>query len=195
MSESIFKAIETSSIEGLSYWIDHGHVNDKNLALESPLDFAVTQNNSEFVRIILDAGGQSYCYPNILMRAVQTDDIQILELLVQYGYKFDLNNDVIIHTSDKKLRFILENFDLDIDFSQNINKSGLFYAVENSQVDKVLLLLEYGANPNLIVKPSPLHDERMSILDYARRDRPEMASIIINFLELPEIKEPDFNNA
>lgn len=57
--KSIFKAIKNRHIDCLKHWIKMGAVNQKHHSHDIPLDYAVYENYSEAVLLILEAGGTS----------------------------------------------------------------------------------------------------------------------------------------
>jgi hypothetical protein len=152
-----------------------------------PLTYAIEANNSEFVKIILESGGRAW---NAFITAVRStnDDIQILKLLYQYGYRN-------FNKYDGPLHFLLNNFPVNIDeiFGGAEGRTVLYEAIHINNFNAVLVLLQFGANPNIIgdyYNSQERMINRESLLNYAKREHPEMYNAIMDYLEDP-IKEPE----
>lgn len=71
---NIFKAIDFDDLNRLLKWIEAGYVNDDSIYPIDPLTSAVGKNKPEFVRIILESGGETYSQGDIIKLAVDTWD-------------------------------------------------------------------------------------------------------------------------
>lgn len=174
--ESIFGAIQCERLDSIKYWIRMGHVNVHHPVHNNPLDYAISKNYPEGVRCILENGGRSQSLCNILHIAVGThgDDITILNLLFQYNYRtFSINPLISVCECNytNKLRFLLENFELSVNECKLYPP--LYYAIKNNNIEATLLLLDHGADLNIIV------EDHISIIDYTRWKQRTMYKVII----------------
>lgn len=196
---NIYEAIRINDINCLYDWIARGAVNSANYDYGTPLIYAIQENKPEFVKIILESGGRGMG-DIALISAIKThdDDIQILKLLHEYGYhkfnKYDNPvHDAVYYNRNNKLRFLLNNFSVNVeDYGGSHRHTNLYWAIRKNNIDSVLLLLTFGANPNII---GDYYDSQRKmpvtepLLNYAKREHPEMYQVIMDYLIEP-IKEP-----
>ncbi len=199
--EILFTAIKNNNLDLLRQSVSDGFVNTFHGSRGNPLDYAVSKNNLEAVKIIIEAGGISDRPLKILQKAVMTDDdnIDILQVLVNQGYRsFDKEDnivrDAILSDYIIKLEFLLTVLDFPIDHCEKYGHNSLFYAINCQNADMVQLLLNCGANPNLRFQYDIIIPKFASILEYAQNWYPEMAKIILDYQNFPDIREPILNN-
>lgn len=205
--ESIYDAIIQNDLNCFYEWIDRGAINTKDRFYGTPLQYAINYDIPKFVKIILDLGGRSTLYkislPMLAIRSVG-DEVETLKLLYDYGYRtFNPDENPVYEATRNnyrnKLEFLLHHFQVDIDkkYSRTDGDTSLYHAINNNDIECILLLLRYGANPNIIGEYSKMdmgpimrQTIKESLLNYTKREHPEMYNVIMDYLENP-IKEPE----
>ena len=135
--------------------IDFGlPVNAKDINNETPLSLACNGKHVHSIRIILQAWNQSGFHKDemVVMRAVQNGDIELLELLMQYGFDVDFVNrefGVPLHVAIQynlrdMLRFLLSN-GANPDIVQDGHRA-IHIAAAKDDFESLLLLKDYGAD-------------------------------------------------
>lgn len=117
----LFAAIETISFEMIKFVIELGA--DVNLSFHTttPLMKAISSQNLayEIVELLLQNGAEvnkAVNYETPIMRAIRIGDIQILELLIQYGADIkignaEVNGEFVALTMGIDIQQVLESID------------------------------------------------------------------------------------
>jgi ankyrin repeat protein len=191
---SIFKAIKYNNLESLYYFIHSGEINIIHPKHYTPLEYAVRLNKPQIVSIVLEAGARSYGILNIAVNT-HDDDIIILKLLYDYGYRFTTEDRPLCVASMygyfDKLKFLLEHFELSIDQTTKYleGRTPLYYGVVYHYENIIYWVLEQGADPHIVVTYDVIKQLSLPIIEYALIYHPRMHDIIANYCEVP-IKEP-----
>lgn len=133
----------------------------------TPLMVALGRENFTLAKILLNHGvditnRDNYGFTALLIAVNHECDISLIEQLIQAGS--------------------------DLDHQDPRGRTPLFHAVSNNSMEIIKVLLQHGADPNII------DDDGYSSLDIAERNRDhafEIFELIQSYINGPEIKEPE----
>lgn len=170
-------AISMAASKGLAntvqVLIQKGAIVNGNEGGKDPLPYAGESGDLATVEILLAHGADiehsQYAGLNVLEGAAKNNHDAVVRRLLQKGAKLrirDVNSTSLLHVlafsgPDAMLRLILEELGTDlIDRKDSSGRTALFYAAEKGHDERVAILINFGADVNVVknTSASPLHE-------------------------------------
>jgi ankyrin repeat protein/CHAT domain-containing protein len=132
----------------------------------SPLSYAVSRGDMQAVELLLSAGANpnlqsSYSNTSPLHTAVDMEDISMIELLLKHGASPDIGNKfteypliVAVEEGFDSILYLLLETPLNINVQSKDGWTALHYAARDNNTDYLQLLLEKGANTQMLAETS-----------------------------------------
>jgi ankyrin repeat protein len=196
----LFDAVKNGNLPLVDILINYGAETDVNAVNNdgiSILIIGIQRNRIEIVRRLLNAGVDfEIGIKNPLEEAVYNGYAEMTNLLIEWGldpFYMNANKETLLHTVSAKARHwedsnyeytleLLLNYEdpygrkLDINRIDCMGDTPLSIAITNDHVDMVKILLDHGADPNLVYYENLIiSPEIQDLLDYND----------------PDIKEPE----
>ena len=161
-NQELFEAVKDNKLDLAetlitNKWLD---VNEKNGVGETPIFFAVYNNNLEMVKLLVKHGAIldviTYCGSPLLLNCLRHKDNKIVKFLIDSGADVNVKDNgrsllyFCIGDNSELLEFLLDRNDLDTNTRHgDWGTTPLLVAIQIGSIDIVRKLIKHGANVNL----------------------------------------------